>query len=263
MIDFPFETKCCPFFDVPGVLFLSTSSPGCNKQSNSWPRYSSCFIVLPETDMPSVSFGFLGDVESLIVEGWGGPCLVGAVMDFPPEGFVTRATKPVSARRELSTVLKVWSFSNFCRHLLSREKEENVNKLPTSGKQKSIHVAGPRIRFPRNIFWKLVFKSACKQVNLRSTKGVNNLTKYARLKLPLNSLIKLSEAFFCLKIEDIRQMACSQPNLILHTAHPNTFGKFVAPGGFSAPHCIEIAVVELSLFILTCFPFNKNRKDFC
>ena len=36
-------------------------------------------------------------------------------------------------------------------------------------------------------------------------------------------------------------MACSQPNLILHTAHPNTFGKFVAQGGCSVPHCIEVA----------------------
>ena len=56
--------------------------------------------------MPSVSFGFLEDAESLIVEGWGGPCLVGALMDLPPEGLVAGATKPVSVRRELSTVLK-------------------------------------------------------------------------------------------------------------------------------------------------------------
>lgn len=102
-------------------------------------------------------------------------------------------------------------------------------------------MAGPRVRFPRNIFWKLVVESTCKQVNLRSTKDVNNLKKYARFKLPLNSLIKLSGAFVCLNIEDTRQMACSQPNLILHTAHPNTFGKFVAQGGLSAPHCIEVA----------------------
>ena len=102
-------------------------------------------------------------------------------------------------------------------------------------------MVGPRVRFLRNIFWKLVVESAYKQVNLRSTKDVNNLMKYAGLKLSLNSLIKLSRAFFCLKIEDTRQMACSQSNLIFHTAHPNIFGKFVAQGGFSAPHCIEIA----------------------
>ena len=65
-------------------------------------------------------------------------------------------------------------------------------------------MAGPRVRFPRNIFWKLVVKSTCKQVNLRSTKYVNNLKKYARFKLPLNSLITLSGAFVCLKIEDTR-----------------------------------------------------------
>ena len=58
-------------------------------------------------------------------------------------------------------------------------------------------------------------------------------------------------------------MACSQPNLILHTAHPNTFGKFVAQGGFSAPIALRYqTVVELSLFKHTCFPFSKNRKDF-
>ena len=31
---------------------------------------------------------------------------MGALMDLPPEGLVAGATKPVSVRRELSTVLK-------------------------------------------------------------------------------------------------------------------------------------------------------------
>ena len=116
-----------------------------------------------------------------------------------------------------------------------------MNKLSTPGKREGIYVAGSRVRLPRNIFWKLVVKSACKQINLRSTQYVSNLTEYIWLKLPLSSLIKLSGAYVCLNIKDTWQMACSQPDIIFHTVHPNTFSKFVARRGFSAPHCIKIA----------------------
>ena len=51
----------------------------------------------------------------------------------------------------------------------------------------------------------------------------------------LQNIAKLFGAFVCINIEGTRQMACKQPDIIFHVAHPNTFRKFVAKGRSSAP----------------------------
>lgn len=84
-------------------------------------------------------------------------------------------------------------------------------------------MASPRVRFPRDILWKLFVKPAHKHINLRSTQNVSTLRKYTQVELPLSSPIKLSKTLICLHIEDTRQMACNQPNIIFQAAHPHTF----------------------------------------
>ena len=70
MIDFPLETKCCPFLDVPGVLFLSPP-PRQDAMSNPTADFDTPLVswYCRTRDMSSVSFAFSEDVESLAVVG--------------------------------------------------------------------------------------------------------------------------------------------------------------------------------------------------
>lgn len=60
-----------------------------------------------------VLFGFLEDVEFLIVEVWGGFCFVGVVKDLLLEGLVVGVIKFVLVRWELLVVLKFDCFLIF------------------------------------------------------------------------------------------------------------------------------------------------------
>ena len=60
---------------------------------------------------------------------------MGAVMDLPTEGLVAGATKPVSARWELPTVLNLIVFQFLQTSIKQRKWRENVNKLPRKTKK--------------------------------------------------------------------------------------------------------------------------------
>ena len=61
---------------------------------------------------------------------------MGAVMDLPPGGLVAGATKPVSARRELSTVLKSDRFPISADICKAEKREEKCKQTPHSRKTK-------------------------------------------------------------------------------------------------------------------------------